>query len=134
MATITKFEDLEVWKRARQLAIRVHELNKMLNASGEYELKKQMDRSAGSVMDNIAEGFERGGNKEFIQFLYISKGSVSELRCQLHRAYDRKILDEETFSNVKHECILISSKLSAFINYLKRTEFKGQKYQINNVE
>ena len=83
MATIKRFEDLDIWQLARELNIKITPLLDKLNERRSYELKSQLDRSAGSVMDNIAEGFERDGNREFIQFLAISKGSLGEVRSQL---------------------------------------------------
>ena len=93
MATIKRFEDLDIWQIARELNIKILPLLDKLNESRNYELKSQLDRSAGSVMDNISEGFERDGNREFIQFLAISKGSLGEVRSQLYRALDKSFLE-----------------------------------------
>ncbi len=91
MATIQRFEDLDIWKMARTLAEEVHELYTNHDVfSKDYRLKNQINGSSGSVMDNIAEGFERGGNNEFVNFLSIAKGSLGEVKSQLYRAYDRK--------------------------------------------
>ena len=99
MATIKTFEDIDAWQLSRQLNNKIIPLLEKLNESRNYELKNQLDRSAGSVMDNIAEGFERDGNREFIQFLAISKGSLGEVRSQLYRAFDRGFLQKK---NLKH--------------------------------
>jgi four helix bundle protein len=124
MATITKFEDLDAWQMARELNISIMPLLNKLNDSKSFELKSQLDRSAGSVMDNIAEGFERDGNKEFGQFLAISKGSLGEVRSQLFRALDRKYIEQEKHDNLQKECILLAAKLGSFISYLKNSGLK----------
>jgi four helix bundle protein len=129
MATITKFEDLEVWQLARQLNIKIFPLLQSLNETKNYELKNQLDSSAGSVMDNISEGFERDGNREFIQFLAISKGSLGEVRSQLYRVFDRNMLDKEAFETLQNECLILAGKIAKFINYLRNTEFKGNKFK-----
>lgn len=94
MATIKKFEDLGVWQLARQLNIKIIPLLEKLNEAKNYDLKSQLDRSVGSVMDNISEGFERDGNREFIQFLAISKGSLGGVRTQLYRTLDRNFFEK----------------------------------------
>lgn len=95
MATIKTFEDIGAWQKARILSKQVFELTLTGSFSKDYALRDQINRSMGSVMDNIAEGFERGGTREFIQFLSIARGSAGEVRSQLHRALDRKHLDRE---------------------------------------
>jgi four helix bundle protein len=89
MATIQKFEDLEVWQKARVFAKQIFELSNSGIFAKDYELKDQIKRSSGSIMDNVAEGFERGGKAEFINFLTIAKGSCAETRSQLYRGFDR---------------------------------------------
>jgi len=108
MTTITKFEDLDVWQLARQLNIKIIPLLDKLNDAKNFDLKSQLDRSAGSVMDNISEGFERDGNREFIQFLAISKGSLGEVRSQLYRTLDRRFLEKEEHDLLQERVFIIS--------------------------
>jgi four helix bundle protein len=128
MATITSFEEIEIWQLARQLNREIYPFLQNLVNQKNYELNKQLERSAGSIMDNIAEGFERNGTREFIQFLAISKGSAGEVRSQLYRALDRNLIDKETFERFQKHCNIISNKLGKFMNYLNNTDIKGQKF------
>lgn len=99
MATVKQFEDLEIWKLSRILC---HDINTIANATKlrtDYKLYGQIDGSSGSVMDNIAEGFERNGNREFIQFLSIAKASCGETRSQLYRVFDRNYIDNKKLIN-----------------------------------
>ena len=129
MATIQRFEDLEVWQLARELALDIYNEPLNLPFAKDFELVEQIRRSSGSTMDNIAEGFERGGKKEFIQFLGIAKGSAGEVRSQLIRALDRKHMTQEKFDFLFNKVIILSKKLSSLITYLKNSEFKGFKFK-----
>jgi four helix bundle protein len=128
MATITKFEDLEIWQLARQLNEKIYSLLQILEENKNYKLKEQMDGSAGSVMDNIAEGYERDGNREFIQFLAIAKASLEEVRSQLYRVLDRKMLDGEKFEEYNNDCLVLANKIGRFITYLNNSNIKGKKF------
>ncbi len=128
MATITKFEDLEIWQLARELFNDI-EIAQNSDLKTNYKLFGQIDGSSGSIMENIAEGFERSGNKEFIQFLSISKGSCDETRSQLYRVLDRKYITEERFEETKEKTVILSKKISAFMAYLSNSDFRGSKYK-----
>ena len=125
-----KFEDLDVWKQARILNQEIFKLTNQDGFSKDYSLKDQIRRSAGSVMDNIAEGFERNGNKEFIQFLYIAKGSNGEIRSQLYRGLDYGYFNQSRFDDLYGMSINIGLLLGSFIKYLKSSEMKGSKYKL----
>jgi four helix bundle protein len=125
--TITKFEDLEIWQDARDLNKKIRYITEKSSLKNDFSIKDQILRSSGSVMDNIAEGFERDGNKEFIQFLYIAKGSLGETRSQLHRAYDSGHIIEEKYNELINDCLNLSPRIAGFINYLAKSEFKGIK-------
>jgi four helix bundle protein len=134
MATIRRFEDLEVWKRARQLNFNLTPILSALQELKDYDLKSQLSRSAGSVMDNIAEGFERSGTREFIQFLAVSKGSLGEVRSQLYRVLDRGIIEHSQFEKMQLECQELSAKLASFMNYLNNSEIKGTKFKTPSIK
>ncbi len=129
MAKIEKFEDLEVWQLARELCKIVYSLTKKNPFCKDFELVRQIRKSSGSIMDNIAEGYERDGNKEFIQFLSISKGSCGEVRSQSYRALDQSYISKEEFEELYNKASSISKMLSGFINYLRKSEINGIKYK-----
>ena len=129
MATINRFEDLDIWQEARRLAKEIHTLSEETNLRTEYKLKNQIKGSSGSVMDNIAEGFERDGNLEFRQFLSIAKGSAGESRSQIYRLYDYNIIDDEKFNLLINDYLSLSSKIKNFITYLNKQDFKGNKFK-----
>lgn len=129
MGTISRFEDLEIWQLSRILCNDVFKIIEETPLKNNFRLWNQIDGASGSIMDNIAEGFERNGNKEFIQFLSIAKASCGEIRSQLYRVKDRNFIDEETFDALMNQILVLSKKISAFINYLKNSKMKGSKYQ-----
>jgi four helix bundle protein len=134
MATIKKFEEIISWKEARELNKTVGKLIDDKRFSQNFRLINQIEGSAGSIMDNIAEGFERGGNKEFIQFLSISKGSCGELRSQLYRALDRNYITQTEFDAISLHAMKISSLIQKLINYLESSSLKGNKYKDRDKE
>ncbi len=128
MATINTFEELDIWQLSREICQDVWEMFEKTTLGKDFELKNQMNRSSGSVMDNIAEGFERNGRREFINFLSYSKGSCGELRSQLYRAFDRKHISNEEFEFLKDKTITESKKIGAFMAYLVKSDNKGSKF------
>lgn len=128
MATIKSFEDIEAWQKARILAKHVYALTLKASFNKDYSLKDQINRSSGSVMDNIAEGFERDGSREFLQFLSYAKGSAGEVRSQLYRALDRSHIEEQEFERIFELTQEVSRMLTGFMSYLQRTHVKGSKF------
>ena len=128
MAKIEKFEDLESWNISRDICKDIEILFGTTSLGKRYALKDQMDRSSGSIMDNISEGFERNGNREFINFLSYSKGSCGELKSQLYRSLDKKIISDEQFRITSEKIELVKNKIGAFMKYLNNSEIKGLKF------
>ncbi len=129
MATIKKFEEIEAWQKARLLAKEIFAISSSTDLSKDYRFRDQINAAAGSIMDNIAEGFERGGRIEFINFLTIAKASCAEVRSQLYRLLDRKYITEERFNELYKLSEEIGNKLGAWINYLNASEHKGTKFK-----
>jgi len=125
MATIKRFEEIDAWKVARELCLKIGTIIDEGSFKKSYRLIAQVESSSGSIMDNIAEGFERGTRAEFIQFLGYSKGSCGEFRSQLYRANDRKYLNQEQFDELYPLAVRISAMLQKLIEYLQKTEVKG---------
>lgn len=130
MATITKFEDLEIWQEARKLAKEVFILSKETDLKTDFRFKEQIKASSGSVMDNIAEGFERDGNLEFRQFLSIAKGSAGETRSQIYRLYDCEYISEEQFKELKNKYEKLSGKMKKFHHLFKQERFQRKQVPI----
>ena len=132
MATIGRFEDLEVWQLARQLNKRIYELTARAVFNRDFKLVDQMRGSVGSTMDNPAEGFERNNNREFYYFMRVAKGSSGELRSQLYGCLDRGFIDEPEFLELKQQCEQLSGKQRNFMDYLKRVnEAEAQQRRSN---
>jgi len=125
MATIKSFEDIESWKKAREVCRILGEIIDAGKFMKSYRLIHQIEGSSGSVMDNIAKGFERGSRAEFIQFLGYAKGSCGEVRSQLNRAPDRKFIKEKEFEELKILVSQTSGLIQNFITYLQNSEVAG---------
>lgn len=127
MATINRFEDLEIWKLSRSLSKEIFRLSQNGKLSKDNELKDQMNRSSGSIMDNIAEGFGRGSRLDFIQFLSIA--SAAELKSQLYRCVDRNYISIVDFEKLSENANAVYKKINGFIKYLNTSIVKGTKFK-----
>jgi four helix bundle protein len=129
MTTIRTFEDIEAWQLARQLSKEIYAFTVTGGFSKDFRFKDQINAASGSVMDNIAEGFGRGGRNEFINFLGIASGSLNETKSQLYRALDRDYITQDNFNILYALADLTGNKLGRFMIYLNSTEHKGPKYK-----
>jgi len=129
MASIQKFEEIEAWQKGRQLTRRIYQLTSKGGFTRDFTLKDQIKRAAISITSNIAEGFERGGNREFIQFLAVAKGSTSELKSQLYTALDVGYITRDEFEELYQLAQSIVLLISGFIKYLQQSELRGRKFK-----
>ena len=127
MSKIQKFEDLSIFQKARDLCKEVYAITKDGEFHKDSRFVQQIHASAGSVMDNIAEGFERDGNKEFVNFLYIAKGSCGEVRSQIIRASDVGFIDDDTAKRLYNDCLNLSKSIAKFIAALRTSPITGLK-------
>ena len=127
--TINRFEDLECWQDARELCKYVERISLHVKFKCDLNHVEQIKNSSGSAIDNIAEGFGRNGNKEFINFLYISIGSACETKSQIIRAYDKNYINEEEFKEGLDLAEITIKKTSALATYLKNSGYKGSKFK-----
>ena len=127
--TYQRFEDVPVWQKAAELYELTEDLLENESFRATRGFRDQLDRAALSVSNNIAEGFERNGDREFIQFLTIAKGSCGEVRAQLYIALDQNYIDEKQFIFITGKLIEISRMLSGLMKYLQQSEFKGSKFK-----
>ena len=125
MATMKHFEDINSWKKARVICKLLGDLIDQGRFQKNFRLIHQVEGSSGSIMDNIAEGFERGTRAEFIQFLGYAKGSCGELRSQLYRALDRNYISQNEFNDFKSPLTSISGSIQNLITYLLKSNFSG---------
>jgi len=129
VAPISKFEDVEAWKLARVLASLVYTCSGTENFGRDFALRDQIRRASISVVSNIAEGFERDGDKEFLQFLSMAKGSCGEVRAQLYLALDQQYISEALFQELTAKAIQLSRVISGLIRYLRQSQLSGKKYK-----
>ena len=125
---VTRFEDLEIWQEAREICKLVYKITSSGPFEHDFKFRDQIRASSGSAMDNIAEGFNRGGNKEFGQFLWISLGSTGEVRSQTYRAFDVKHINEEKFNELLERTDKLGRKTFNLIDSLKDSDIKGIKF------
>jgi four helix bundle protein len=128
MATIQRFEDIEAWQSARKLRQEVYRLTRLKPFSSDFALVDQIRRASISVTSNIAEGFDRGGNREFIQFLSLAKGSVAEVKDQLHCARDENYITHAQFADAHAMADSTARLIGGFMTYLRSAELSGHKF------
>lgn len=129
MSTFKTFEDIEAWKVSRELCLAINQAAKNNLFSRDFSLKDQIRRSSGSIMDNIAEGYGRGGNKEFIHFLCIARGSASEVKSQLYRALDLGYIDQQKFDHVFQLVSKADVMTLRLIQYLQKSSYTGARFK-----
>ncbi len=127
--TLSNFEDLEIWKLSRTLSKDIYQITNSQEFKSDIRFCSQIRAAVGSIMDNIAEGFEREGKKEFIQFLYVAKGSCGEVRSQLYRATDAGYISTEQCNSLLTQTKKVGSKISNMIRYLKQSDVEGNKFK-----
>jgi four helix bundle protein len=129
MAKISRFEDIESWKRARMLTNEIYTITSSGTFSRDFALRDQIRRAAISILSNIAEGFERGGDNEFLQFLSIAKGSCGEARAQLYVALDQAYISTAQFETLSTTANDVSQLISGLMKYLRQSNLRGSKYR-----
>lgn len=129
MATVKRFEDLVAWQEARKLAARVYKLCRKCAVAKDFGMRDQIQRAAVSVGSNIAEGFERSGNKELTNFLWIAKGSAGEVASQLYNLLDAGYISQSEFDEAYASARHCSNLLYQFIESIKSSVMKGERYK-----
>ena len=130
MSHIEQFEDLEVWQLSKNIANQIYDITSVGKFSQDYVLRDQIRRAVVSIFSNIAEGFERNGNKEFLQFLSIAKASCGEVRAQLIFAEERDYISNEQFEYTVKQLLNLSKQIAGLSRYLKQSEMRGSKFKI----
>ncbi len=129
MGKIERFEDIEAWRKARELTRNIYQITSQGALAVDFVWRDQLRRSAISIMANIAEGFEREGDKEFRQFLSLAKGSVGELKAQIYAAMDAGLSGQDQFHHLLDLADEPSRLIAGFMRYLKESTHKGSKYK-----
>ena len=129
MATLERFEDLDVWKKARELTKFIYRATSTGEFARDFGLRDQIRRAAVSILSNIAEGFERNGNREFLQFLSLAKGSCGEVRAQLYVAFDQAYITDVQLQNLVEKAVEISRLIAGLMKYLQTSSIRGSKYR-----
>lgn len=123
------FEEMPAWQRARELTQEIYAVTKEYPFAKDFGLSGQIRRAVVSVMANIAEGFERDGTAEFLQFLSIAKGSLAEVKAHLFVAFDQRYIDQTEFTRLMNLATNVGKQLAGFMRYLRNAEIKGIKYK-----
>jgi four helix bundle protein len=129
LGTIERFEDFEAWKLAREFTSLVYTCSGAGNFGRDFALRDQIRRASISIVSNIAEGFERDGDKEFLQFLSMAKGSCGEVRAQLYLAFDQQYISEAVFQELTTKASQLSRVISGLMRYLRESQLSGKKYK-----
>jgi len=129
VATVERFEDLEIWQKGREVAARLYAITRRAPFSRDFALCDQLRRAAISIPSNIAEGFERGGRAEFSQFLSVAKGSAGEVKTQLYLALDLEYLSEQEFRELAGQIDITSKMIGNLMRYLGQTDIRGTKFR-----
>lgn len=129
MEKVRRFEDLELFQRARMLCKEIYRITKVEPFKNDFRFVQQIRASSGSIMDNIAEGYERDGNKEFVNFLYIAKGNCGEVKSQLLRASDVGFIEKEIYDELSQQCMEIGKLLFSLISSIRQSDVTGIKYR-----
>ena len=129
MSSFKSFEEIESWQKARELTREVYTVSNKGAFAKDFGLRDQIRRASVSILSNIAEGFERDGNREFFQFLAVAKGSSGEVRAQLYIALDQDYIDKNTFETLSAISIEMGRLIGGLINYLRKSDIKGKKFK-----
>jgi four helix bundle protein len=129
MPTFRRFEDIDAWQKARELTRKIYAVSRQGAFGRDFGLGDQIQKASVSVMSNIAEGFDRSGNREFAQFLSVAKGSVAEVRSQLYVALDAEYLDQESFRKLSKTALETSRLIGGLMKYLRQSNHRGAKFK-----